>query len=63
MDYGEKLKALEEHLVRHPNDYQGVISLYKIRSEAIEHERYLRSIEKRKLIAECRRKFNGEHSV
>lgn len=57
MDYGKRLQRLNEHLIRHPADYQSVIARLKIRSKAIEHERYLRKIERLKRLAEVRKQL------
>ena len=51
----DKIARVTEHLQRHPADYQSVISLYKLRSEAIEYEIEQKRIEKKKMIAECRK--------
>ena len=55
LTYGEKIERITEHLQEHPADYQSVISLYKLRSDAIEYEIEQRRIEKKKMVAECRR--------
>lgn len=57
------LERITEHLAKHPHDYQSVISLYKARSRLIEKEMQQRSIEKRKLIAECRKRGKHEEST
>lgn len=57
MDYVTKLQRLDEHLQRHPHDYQSVISRLKMRSAAIEHGRYLRKVERLKRLAEVRRQL------
>lgn len=52
-----KVERIMKHLQEHPTDYVSVIALYKARSDAIEHELLLRKIEKRKKIAECKRRI------
>ena len=51
MDYERKLRRLDEHLAEHPSDYQAVISRLKVRSDAIEHQIYMRKIDRLKRIA------------
>lgn len=68
MDYTERLTALDRHISEHPADYQAVIARLKLRSDAIEHQMYLRKVERLKRVAEYRRHRNGEihterHSV
>lgn len=60
MEYEERLKRIADHLREHPNDYQSKIAFYKLHSDSIEHERYLRRIEKRKRIAESKRRRHEE---
>ena len=60
MDYGKKLEALDKHISEHPTDYQAVIARLKTRSDAIEHQLYLRKIERLKRVAEYRRVHNGD---
>lgn len=59
MDYAKKLEALDRHISEHPTDYQAVIARLKTRSDAIEHQLYLRKIERLKRVAEYRRAHNG----
>lgn len=54
------IKKLQEHIEKHPSDYQAVISLFKANSEQIQYEIDKKKHEKRKKIAECRRLLNGE---
>ena len=56
MDYAERLTNLDEHIRRHPTDYQAVISRLKIQSDAYEHRRYQRKIARLKRLAEIRKK-------
>lgn len=60
MDYVSKLKRLDRHLAEHPTDYQAVIARLKTRSDAIEHQMYLRRIERLKRVAEYRRVYEQE---
>lgn len=60
MDYKEKLNALDKHIEEHPTDYQAVIARLKTRSDAIEHQMYLRKIERLKRMSKYRRTSNGE---
>ena len=55
MDYERKLRRLDEHLAGHPSDYQAVISRLKVRSDAIEHQIYMRKIDRLKRIAEIKK--------
>lgn len=59
MDYIGKLERLDDHIRRHPKDYQSVIARLKTASDAVEHEMYLRRVERMKKLAEIRRR-NGE---
>lgn len=59
MDYTEKLKRLDKHIEEHPTDYQAVIARMKTKSDAIEHQMYLRKIKRLKRVAEYRRAHNG----
>lgn len=60
MDYAKKLEALDKHISEHPTDYQAVIARLKTRSDAIEHQLYLRKIARLKRVAEYRRVHNGD---
>lgn len=51
MDYITKLEQIDRHLAEHPKDYQAVIARLKTFSNAVEHERYLRRIERIKKVA------------
>ena len=55
MDIEENIARVEDHLKRHPADYQSVISLLKLKSRAVEKKIQTRRIEKQRKIAECRR--------
>lgn len=59
MEYTEQLKRLDEHLLKHPKDYQARIARMKTYSNAVEHEMYLRKIARLKKIAKYRRERNG----
>lgn len=57
----EKLERMEEHLKRHPNDYQTAISFLKNRSNEFDKERRHRQNKMRKDIAMYKRRLkNGE---
>lgn len=60
MDYIKKLEQIDNHLAQHPKDYQAVIARMKTYSDAVEHEMYLRKIERLKRVAEFRRRNHGE---
>ena len=60
MDYEEKLKKLDEHLKEHPKDYQASIARLKTYSDAVEHKRYLKRIERLKRVAEYRRGYGSK---
>ena len=59
----EKVERLENHLKEHPTDYQTVIALLKAKSDLIEHAQYLKSVEKKKRIAEVRRQRKEIHDA
>ena len=60
MDYVDKLKRLDKHIEKHPTDYQAVIARMITKSDAIEHQMYLRRIARLKRVAEFRRQENGD---
>ena len=60
MDYLKKLERLDNHLAKHPKDYQSVIARMKTYSDAVEHEMYKRRIARLKRMAEYRRYNDGE---
>ena len=55
MDYKEKLERLDRHIAGHPKDYQSVIARMKTYSDAVEHQMYLRRVERMKKLAEVRK--------
>lgn len=57
MDYIRKLEQIDEHLQKHPKDYQASIARLKTFSGAVEHEMYLRKVERLKRVAEYRRRY------
>lgn len=57
MNKAERVVNLERHVAEHPKDYQAVVGLLKARSDLIEHGVYMRMIERRKRMAEYRRKY------
>ena len=56
----EKVRRLEEHLKGHPTDYQAVIAHLKARSDAIDYAQKQKLIERKKRLAEIRRKRHAE---
>ena len=60
MEYEERLERLDEHLVKHPTDYQARIARMKTYSNAVEHKRYLKKIERLKRVAEFRRRYGSK---
>lgn len=54
---------MNEHLARHPNDYQTVISRMKINSDAIDHKRKQSRNERLARLAEIRRARRKRHNV
>lgn len=60
MDYAKKLETLDKHLSEHPKDYQSVIARMKTYSNAVEHDMYLRRVERLKKVAKYRRKYEQE---
>lgn len=60
MNYNERLENLDRHIKEHPKDYQASIARLKTYSDAVEHQMYLRKIERLKRVAEFRRKRNEE---
>lgn len=59
MDYTAKLDRLDKHIQEHPKDYQSVIARMKTYSDAVEHQMYLKRVERMKKLAEVRSKRNG----
>ncbi len=57
MDYIEKIERLDRHLAKHPTDYQSVIARMKTVSDAVEHELYLKRVERLKKVAKYRREY------
>lgn len=60
MDYMKKLESLDKHLEEHPKDYQAVIARMKTKSDAIEHQMYLKRVERLKKVAKYRREYGSE---
>lgn len=60
MDYTDRLERLDKHIAEHPKDYQSVIARIKTYSDAVEHEMYLRRVERMQKLAEYRRAKYGE---
>ena len=59
MDYIKKLEQIDRHLAEHPKDYQAVIAKMKTYSDAVEHEMYLKRVERMKKVAKYRREYYG----
>lgn len=57
MDYADKLKRLDAHIKQHPKDYQSVIARMKTFSDAVEHEMYLKRIERIKKVERYRKQY------
>lgn len=57
MDYLDKLERLDNHLKRHPKDYQSVIAKMKTYSDAVEHEMYLKRIERMKKVERYKKQY------
>ena len=57
MDYIDKLKRLDDHIRRHPKDYQSKIAWMKTYSNAVEHEMYLKRIERIKKVERYRKEY------
>ena len=57
MDYNKKLEMLDNHLAKHPTDYQSVIARMKTFSDAVEHEMYLKRIERIKKVERYRKQY------
>lgn len=56
----KRINAIEQHIARHPNDYQSIISLFKIRTEEVEWQLEKRRHERRRKVAECRRMLDEQ---
>ena len=57
MDYTKKLEQIDRHLAEHPKDYQASIARLKTFSDAVEHQMYLKKVERLKRVAEYRRRY------
>lgn len=60
MDYIGKLERIDRHLKEHPKDYQAVIARIKTYSDAVEHDMYLRRVERMKKVAKYRREYGSK---
>lgn len=60
MDYDAKITRMKKHLSDNPADYQTVISLLKINSKRIDHERKVRQDMRAKRVAEMKRRLASE---
>lgn len=57
MDYFKKLEQMDNHLKRHPKDYQTVISRMKVASDAYDYELKKRRDRRLARLAEVRRQM------
>ena len=62
MKIEERVERLESHLREHPSDYQAVIALLKARSDMIEHRVWLRMVERKRRVAEIRKRRKERES-
>lgn len=53
--YQARIENLKKHLRENPHDYQAQIGLLKARSDAIDHDIYLKQVAKKKKIAEAKK--------
>lgn len=53
-----KINSLENHLQNHPCDYQGVVSLYKLRSDLCLAKQREREIDTLKELSKIRREYH-----
>lgn len=60
MDYVKKLQTMDEHLKRHPHDYQTVIARLKLASDIYDHQVKRKRDERLKRLAEIKRKLREE---
>ncbi len=60
MDYVKKLTRMDEHLERHPHDYQTVIARLKLASRAVDYERHKKACMRLKRLAEIKRQLREE---
>ena len=60
MDYVKKLDRMDEHLKRHPHDYQTVIARLKTASEAYDYVKKKQRDERLKRLAEIKRMLREE---
>lgn len=60
MDYIEKLKRMDEHLKRHPHDYQTVIAKMKLASDIYDHQLKRKRDERLKRLAEIKKELREE---
>lgn len=60
MDYIEKLQKMDEHLKRHPCDYQTVIARLKLASDIYDHQKEKQKHERLKRLADIKKKLKEE---
>jgi len=63
MDYEMRMDKILHHLEKHPHDYQSKISLLKLNSKRIEHERRQVMIGRLRNLAEIRRRNHEQSDV
>lgn len=60
MDYIKKLKRMDEHLKRHPHDYQTVISRMKVASDVYDHEMQKMTYRRLQRLSEIKKRLREE---
>lgn len=60
MDYLKKLDRMDEHLKRHPHDYQTVIARLKLASRAYDHEVHKVASMRLQRLSEIKRRLREE---
>lgn len=60
MDYVKKLQTMDEHLARHPHDYQTVIARLKLASEVYDHQVWKTRQERLKRLSEIKKRLKEE---
>lgn len=63
MDYEAKITRMKRHLSDNPADYQTVISLLKVYSKQVSHERKVRQDMRSKRVAEMKRKLEAKRNA
>ena len=60
MDYVKKLQTMDEHLARHPHDYQTVIARLKLASEVYDNQVRKTRQERLKRLSEIKKRLKEE---